>query len=548
MTILQSSVDYMWGTVILPRVGDVYVYGGSLSPSSVNQGTDCSGACSEGDEAMEYGPQMNWTRQFYTGTFAGANPGDRGPFAGVGLTSDWQCISSPQAAPPGAAMIVAVLQLSNPEDAHMVCAILDNNNLTGYGGPGVYVGIESGGSYVDANGNSTLHVGPIATSVSDPMFNQWFCTGPVTDDQQPTPPPPLTADQQNALTVIAAGEALGITPLGLQMGLACALDESNMTMYANSNVPASLALPYTLVGDNGESCGPFQQQAQFGWGTVACEMDWTCSATLFFTALAKTPYNAGQQTPGWYIQQVQESATADGSNYQARWDAAVALYNSVINLPPEGFLMALTDAQQTQLYNVICGQVTSQSPFRALGEAAIWEPSSYWGNDDGMSHPQYVEWAASLGDPVSLAVLNEIAAADITTYPDRIEDARLATAVLARIAGGSVTPPVVPPVVLGPPGPTPVVTPAVTPVTPAPAPATPGVTITTAELMQWGKDAVSILGALGTWATAVHGMLGQFLPGTSGTVVPAVIAAATVGFSGHTVHQRKALQAKLKGG
>lgn len=537
---MQSDIDFMWSAVILPRCGDVYVFGGSLDPNAVNNGTDCSGAVSEADEAIEYGGQMKWARQFYTGTFAGANPGDRGPFGGCALTADWTCIPSPQAAPPGAAMIVAVLQLSDPTQAHMVCAILDNNNITGVGGPGVYVGIESGGSFEDVNGNSTLHISPIATSVSDPEFNQWFCTGPVVDDQQPQPPTPLTVDQQNALTVINVGEAQGITPLGCQMGLCCALDESNMTMYANANVPASLLLPHTLVGSDGESCGPFQQQSQFGWGTVACEMDWTCSAGLFFTALAKTDYNNPANTEGWRIQQVQGSATADGSNYQARWDAAVALYNSVINLPTGGFLMALTDAQQTQVYNAICGQVPSQSPFRALGETAIWEPSQFWLNDDGMTHPQYVEWAASRGDPVSLAVLNEVATLDVTTYPGRIQDAALAQAVLVRIAGGSVAPPVVP-------GQIPVVPVPVTP-PPTPAPATPGVTITTAELMQWAKDAVSVLGALGAWATAAHGVLGQFLPGTPGTVVPAAIAAATAGFTAHTVHQRKALQSKLKGG
>jgi hypothetical protein len=180
----------MWTQVIMPRVGDVYVFGGSLSPTAVNQGTDCSGACSEANEAVLYGSQMNWQRQFYTGTFAGANPGDTGPFGGADSTADWVCIDSPNNPPPGAVMTFAVLQLSDPTQAHMVCCCLDPDNVTGWGGPGVYVGIESGGQFTDANGNSTLHIGPDATGVNDPMFNQWFALNATLAGSPPPPPPP----------------------------------------------------------------------------------------------------------------------------------------------------------------------------------------------------------------------------------------------------------------------------------------------------------------------------------------------------------------------
>ena len=511
MTITTAQVNFMWQTVIIPRVGDVYVFGGSLSPGAVNQGTDCSGACSEAAEGIEYGPQMNWQRQFYTGTFAGANPGDRGPFGGCALTSDWTCIASPQAAPPGAALIAAVLQLANPEDAHMVCAVLDPDNVTGYG-PG-YVGIESGGSFTDANGNSTLHIGPEATSVGDPEFNQWFCTGPIIDAPPiPVPPaPPLTPAQQGGRAIIAAGDAMGITPLGCQMGLACALVESNMQMYANSNVPESLNYAHDAVGSDHDSCGPFQQRASTGWGTVACEMDWACSASLFFTALAKLPYNSGNNTPGSYVQQVQGSAFPD--RYDQRFNDAVALYNSLINLPaPEGFLMALTDQQQNDVYNAICGHDTSQSPFRQLGEGAIWEPAQMWRNDDGMTHPQYVTWAASLGDPVSLAVLNAIANGDVTQYPDRIEDIRLAQQVLARI--GSPTPAPTP-------GPSPSPTPAPGPLTPTPAPTPTGnITVKTTTVVH---SVITLLGgglAIGTWV--LHSFGGVMTPGITTAVSTAV--------------------------
>src|ERR1700741_1406411 len=115
----------MWQTVIMPRVGDIYVFGGSLAPNAVQIGTDCSGAVSEGDEALLFGPQMNWMRQFWTGSFEGASPGDTGPFRGAARKSNWVCMAGPNDAPPGAVMIVAVLQDPDPSNAHMVCKVLD---------------------------------------------------------------------------------------------------------------------------------------------------------------------------------------------------------------------------------------------------------------------------------------------------------------------------------------------------------------------------------------------------------------------------------------
>jgi hypothetical protein len=549
-TVTMLDVNFMWQTVIMPRQGDIYVFGGSLNPNAVQDGTDCSGAVSEVNEALLFGPLMNWLRQFYTGTFAGARPGDRGPFGGVQSTSDWVCIADPRQPPPGAVMTVAVLQLSDPTQAHMVCAVLDPDNVTGFGGPGVYVGIESGGQFTDPNGNSTLHIGPEATGVDDPEFNQYFALNlPISDAPAPPPPAPLTPLMANALTVIAAGQAVGITPLGCQMGLCCGLDESGMRMLANTNVPASLAFPHDGVGSNGESCGPFQQQARFGWGTVAQEMDWTASATLFFNALARQPYNSGVLPPWQYIQNVQNSATADGSNYEAQWNAAVALYNSVTNLPtpaPGDDMAAVPQAEWDAVRDAIIGKVPSQASFRQLGEGAIWEPSQEWLNDDGMIYDPYVAWRASLGDQLSLAVLNHIAAGDITIYPDRAADITLAQNVLAHLAsGGTVPAPFTPapapvtPMPVTPPSP-------VTPVAPTPLPAPNGININTTQLMGYLKEFLTILGGVATWATAVHDMLGQFLPGTSATVVPAALAASTLGLTAHTVQQKHVAQKQLK--
>jgi hypothetical protein len=184
--------------------------------------------------------------------------------------------------------------------------------------------------------------------------------------------------------------------------------------------------------------------------------------------------------------------------------------------------------------------VQSQSPMRAPGEGAVWPPSDFWANDDGFQHPEALEWRASRGSAVARADIVAIATIDITQEPDRVEDVQLAKIMLANAdaaiaARGSVTPPV---------SPTPVPGPVVSPV-PAPAPVNPPGTINVSQLIQWGKDLVSILGTIATWATAAHGILGQFLPGTTGVVVPGTLATATTLFTAHNVHQKNVAQKQL---
>jgi hypothetical protein len=181
MSVPWDNVYYMWNTIINPRVGDVYVFGGSLNPQDLLVGTDCSGLVSEVNEALLFGPQMNYTRQFWTGTFAGANPGDHGPFGGVDSTAWWVCTDRPENTPADAAMIVAVLQLPDPSNAHMVCRVQGVN-------------IESGGQFTDDNGNSTMHIGSEATPVTDSMFNQFFyLPGPITGVPPWLPPQQMAA-------------------------------------------------------------------------------------------------------------------------------------------------------------------------------------------------------------------------------------------------------------------------------------------------------------------------------------------------------------------
>ena len=166
MSIPVANLQFLWQVVVNPRLGCQYNWGGSFSPTDVMTGTDCTGAGSAELCALLYGAGgMIWERQFYTGTFAMARPGDTGPFGNVPCTTDLVCIPSPAAAPFGTAMIVAVRQERDLTDAHMIVSV-----PTFDGGP--WTTIEMGG-----NANN-YHLGEIG--IGDPEFNQWFfLPGPI---------------------------------------------------------------------------------------------------------------------------------------------------------------------------------------------------------------------------------------------------------------------------------------------------------------------------------------------------------------------------------
>jgi hypothetical protein len=178
MTIPASYYSYFWNTLVLPRLGnathhpDAYAWGGSFSATDINQGTDCSGAVSAELSALQSGPDMIYGRQFWTGSFAGINPGDVGPFFGCNDTEGLVCIAHPTDAPSDYAMIIAIIQTGpDPnlaDQAHMICRV---------GG----VDIEMGGQSDNYHDSQT---DPTCASVMDTgEFNQWlYLPGPLTND------------------------------------------------------------------------------------------------------------------------------------------------------------------------------------------------------------------------------------------------------------------------------------------------------------------------------------------------------------------------------
>lgn len=126
------------------------------------------------------------------------------------------------------------------------------------------------------------------------------------------------------------------------IGLMVGLDESSLTILANSTVPVSLENPAKQgVGSNYDSVGVFQQRPSTGWSTIATGpeadsnqaavwqlMNPAYSAEAFFgsppgsnaaPALSKGLQNKDgwQSMQPWVAAQaVQISGTADGSNYK----------------------------------------------------------------------------------------------------------------------------------------------------------------------------------------------------------------------------------------
>jgi hypothetical protein len=237
----------------------------------------------------------------------------------------------------------------------------------------------------------------------------------------PEPTEPVDNRTRYARAIIAEGQRRGISERGIEIALATALVESNLTMYANSSVPQSLNMPHEAVGSDHDSVGLFQQRCPM-WGPVEILMDATQSAGLFYDKLVNLEddngnhddYNDTSESPGFYAYRVQRCAEEYAYRYDERFDDAVALYNSnVFKQKDEGFLMALSDAQQQEIYDALCGQRGSRSPLHRPGEGTIGNIEDLEANTDGSVHilVQYL-LGVILRSPRTLEELRAVASTD----------------------------------------------------------------------------------------------------------------------------------------
>lgn len=110
--------------------------------------------------------------------------------------------------------------------------------------------------------------------------------------------------------IVRAAKDRGLGKEGASIGVATAIVESALKMYANAAVPESLGFPHDAVGSDHDSVGLFQQR-QAGWGTLAERMNPYGSAALFFNAMMSKFPNWRAMDPGVVAQGVQVSAFPD---------------------------------------------------------------------------------------------------------------------------------------------------------------------------------------------------------------------------------------------
>jgi hypothetical protein len=260
----------------------------------------------------------------------------------------------------------------------------------------------------------------------------------------PVPPPASKADGY-ALAIIGEGRRRDVTPRGIQIALSVALVESNLTMYANSNVPESLNIPHDKVGSDHDSVGLFQQRCPM-WGPAEVLMDPAQSAGLFYDRLVKLDYNNTGRLPGDYAADVQRPAAQYRGRYQERMGDAVALYDRLAtNVPPpqgDDFMSALSDAEQREVLDLLrwlaapgTGELRklfpSRSGVREPGEGLIDTLAGLISNVDGNVDFLATDRRAQLRYPPARQRLQRVAAGgEPGRNPD---DALLAQAILADV-------------------------------------------------------------------------------------------------------------------
>ena len=105
------------------------------------------------------------------------------------------------------------------------------------------------------------------------------------------PPAPVAGLSQvqmdNAGTIVQVARTMGLSRRAMIIGVATAMQESNLHNTASEAVPESLNYPHQGTSVDHDSIGVFQQRPSSGWGTVANLMRPAYQAEKFFTKLAK---------------------------------------------------------------------------------------------------------------------------------------------------------------------------------------------------------------------------------------------------------------------
>lgn len=205
---------------------------------------------------------------------------------------------------------------------------------------------------------------------------------------------PLSKKDQYSLATINEGRRLGVTPKGQKIAICTTLVETNRTMYANRNVPASLNYPHDAVGADHDSTGLFQQRQ--AWGPLSQTMDPTRSAQLFYLGgasgqrgLTDFPYNTDARSPGGWAQAVQVSAFPD--RYDERYSEAEQIYNRLITAQPDDPFEELLMSEPVESWSI----------YATPGEPKI-PPLNLLRAIDAKIHRDLTDEDAEAGDPEAI--------------------------------------------------------------------------------------------------------------------------------------------------
>lgn len=130
----------------------------------------------------------------------------------------------------------------------------------------------------------------------------------------------------NAATIVAVGQQLGLPKRALIIGVATAMQESSLYNQASEAVPESLNYPHEGDSVDHDSVGIFQQRTSQGWGTVANLMKPAYQSKNFFVRLKEIDWQNMSLTEA--AQAVQISAYPDA--YAKHEGNATTVVNAIL--------------------------------------------------------------------------------------------------------------------------------------------------------------------------------------------------------------------------
>lgn len=552
LLIPQSNIDLARSN-FAARLGQPYGYGGAWSATDLTEDTDCSGLVGETLEALVHGPAMLWGRTVSTESWP-YNYGNNTP-AATGTVGPYGTIAVASLAdvPADAVAVIAIHHGGGGVDSHT------NISVQGYlmedsGDKGVcdaatgaipqtdsywtdwwYLGGGVGAvpRGVDYAGGRIPGADVLAAGFSFAL--RYLAPGGDSLPSKQLTPDEAANDIAAGLGLVSNWESTGVdAEQGFAAGVADA--QASAAQHALCGGPANRPIFFSLDWDEDDS----QDTAVFAYFQgVASIIGLARTGAYGGYWIIKRLFDAGLITWGWQTEAWSSDPNhlgpdgPDGTYLDPRAqilqrnmsgyayidgvqcdinEAQTSDYGQWNYTGGGGAFMALTDQQQTDLYNKVVdiygsqfNPVASSSMFATPGEGAIWNNKQLLRNDDGMIHPIFLSWAAGHGDPASLQELAAIAA---QTDPAHAGSAAIAKSVLAELGVVKVLPPVAPtpvpssadvdtqpqPVIVLPPAPTPVVV--------APTPSNSIVTVNKKSVIEGFHTVVTVLSgglAAGTW-------------------------------------------------